>query len=67
VTALAGLTDYLDLTYVAGLSQSVPLHVKLRKGKQGWSDAQVVTSLALAGGDGVEDLEILEKDTIPAL
>ena len=65
MTALAGLPTYLDLAQVAGLSQSIQRHVKLRQGKQGWSDAQVVTSLVLlnlAGGDSVDDLGILEKD-----
>jgi hypothetical protein len=65
MTALAGLPTYLDLAHVAGLSQSIQRHVKLREGKQGWSDAQVITCLVLlnlAGGDVVEDLRILEKD-----
>ena len=65
MTALAGLPTYLDLAYVAGLSQSIQRHLKLREGKQGWSDAQLITSLVLlnlAGGDAVEDLGILEKD-----
>jgi hypothetical protein len=69
MTALAGLPAYLDLVldlvYVASLSQSIQRHVKLREGKPGWSDAQMVTALVLlnlAGGDAVEDLEILEKD-----
>ena len=65
MTALAGLPVYLDLAHVAGLSQSVQRHVKLRQGGQGWSDAQVVTSLVLlnlAGGDSVDDLRILEND-----
>ena len=65
MTALAGLPIYLDLAQAAGLSESSQRHVKLREGKQGWSDAQMITSLVLlnlAGGDAVEDLEILEKD-----
>ena len=65
MTALAGLPAYLDLVHVASLSQSIQRHVKLREGKPGWSDAQMVTALVLlnlAGGDAVEDLEILEKD-----
>ncbi len=65
MTALAGLPTYLDLAEVAGLSQSIERHVKLREGNQGWRDAQIITSLVLlnlAGGDSVEDLRILEKD-----
>ena len=62
---MAGLPVYLDLAYLAGLSQSVQRHGKLRQGGQGWSDAQVITPLVLlnlAGGDSVDDLRILEKD-----
>ena len=65
MTALMGLPLYLDLAYLAGLSQSIQRHLKLREGKQGWSDAQIITSLVLlnlAGGDSVEDLGIREKD-----
>ena len=65
MTGLTGLPLYLDLAYVAGLCQSIGRHLKRRRGKQGWSDAQLITSLVLlnlAGGDSVEDLEILEKD-----
>ena len=65
MTALAGLPTYLDLAYVAGLSPSIQRHLKLREGKPGWSDAQMITSLVLlnlAGGDAVEDLRILEND-----
>ena len=65
MTALAGLTSYLELGVGAGLLQWIEGHVNLRKGGQGWSDSQMVTSLLLlnlAGGDGVDDLRILEKD-----
>jgi hypothetical protein len=65
MTALAGLPIYLELAYVAGLSQSIQRHVKLREGKQGWTDSQTITSLMLlnlAGGECVDDLRILEKD-----
>ena len=37
----------------------------VNQGRQGWTDAQVVTSpvlLDLAGGECVEDLRLLEKD-----
>ena len=47
MTALAGLPAYLDLAHVAGLRASVESHVRLREGGQGWSDAQVITSLVL--------------------
>ena len=64
MTALAGLGAYLDLWQVAGLPRSVRRHLGV-EGAQGWTDEQVVTSLALlnlAGGECVEDLRLLEKD-----
>ncbi len=64
MTALAGLPAYLDLAHVLGLSKSVEQHLAVRAGR-GWTDAQVVTSLILlnlAGGDCVDDLDILEAD-----
>ena len=63
MTALAGLGAYWILQ-VAGLPQSVRRHLGV-EGAQGWTDEQVVTSLALlnlAGGECVEDLRLLEKD-----
>ena len=65
VTALAGLAAYLDLWQAAGLGESVRRHLGVNQGRQGWTDAQVVISLALlnlAGGESVEDLRLLEKD-----
>ena len=62
VTGLAGLPVYLDLAHVVGLRESIGRHVGLRAGSQGWTDAQMVTSLLLlnlAGGDCVEDIEKL--------
>ncbi|MFQ5874941.1 MAG: IS1380 family transposase [Dehalococcoidia bacterium] len=65
MTALGGLPAYLDLAHAAGLSKAVQRHVRLREGRQGWSDSQVINSLVLlnlAGGDAVDDLRVLEKD-----
>jgi hypothetical protein len=65
MTALAGLPVYLDLAHVMGLSRSVEKHLAVRASGRGWTDAQVVTSLVLlnlAGGDCVDDLDILERD-----
>ena len=73
VTALSGLAAYMDLARVAGLSESVRRHVGVREEGQGWTDAQMVTSLILlnlAGGECVDDprssrgqaLRVLEKD-----
>jgi hypothetical protein len=64
MTSLAGLPLYLDLAYALGLPESIKRHLSLRP-SQGWSDAQIVLSLvllALAGGDCVDDLKILEAD-----
>ena len=65
MTALAGLPVYLDLAQVMGLSRSVQEHLSVRADSRGWTDSQVVTSLVLlnlAGGDCVDDLDILEAD-----
>lgn len=65
MTALAGLPTYLDLACVAGLSQSIERHVKVREKGQGWTDSQVIMPLVLlnlAGGECVEDLNLLEQD-----
>jgi len=65
ITSLGGLPLYLDLAHTIGLFRSVREHIKIRQGNQGWTDSQVIMSLILlnlAGGDCVEDLEILEAD-----
>lgn len=65
MTALAGLPLYLDLARAAALSESIERHVSLRRGGQGWTDAQMLSSLILlniAGGDCVDDLRVLEGD-----
>jgi len=65
MTALGGLPIYLDLAKVIGLSKSIRKHLKVRDGSQGWTDIQVVLSIVLlnlAGGDCVDDIEVLESD-----
>ena len=65
MTALAGLGIYLDLANASGLWASIRRHVGVRAGEQGWTDQQVVMSLVLlnlAGGECVEDLDILQGD-----
>lgn len=65
MTGLAGLPLYLDLAHVVGLRDSLLKHLEVRNGGQGWTDAQIVTTLILlnlAGGECVEDLEKLEDD-----
>ncbi len=65
VTALSGLMTYLELMHLSGLRPSVERYLGLRKGGQGWTDSQVVTSLILlnlAGGESVTDLDVLASD-----
>ncbi|MEE8435131.1 MAG: hypothetical protein V3S64_10130, partial [bacterium] len=65
MTALAGLPVYLDLFEAMGLSRSIERQVRVRQA-QGWSDAQMITSLVLlnlAGGESVDDLRVLEADS----
>jgi len=65
MTSLAGLPAYLELGHVAGLRKSIERHIGVRRQSQGWTDAQVVTALMmlnLAGGDSVDDLQVLEFD-----
>ena len=73
MTGLSGLAMYLDMAQVAGMSQSVSRHVRVRESGQGWTDSQMIISLVmlnLAGGESVDDprsgrgqvLRILEAD-----
>ncbi len=73
MTALSGQMTYLELIHVSGSKSSVERCVGLREYGQGWTDSQIVMSLillnpvsskrqALAGGESVVDLDILEKD-----
>lgn len=55
---------YLDLIEVSGLADAIKQHVRVAGG-QGWLDLQMIIALVmlnLAGGDGLEDLERLERD-----
>jgi len=65
IIGLAGLPLYLDLARVVRLNESIQKHFKIKEGKQGWTDSQILISLILlnlAGGDCVDDLKILESD-----
>ena len=65
MTALAGLSPYLDLMQVAKIRESVERHIHLLENGQGWTAAQLVTHAVLvnlAGGDCVDDLERLSAD-----
>ena len=64
MTALAGLPLYLDLACALRIPKSIDRHLSFRP-SQGWTDSQMVLSLmllAIAGGDCVDDLKILEAD-----
>ena len=74
MTGLSGLMTYVELMHAAGLRSSVERHVRLRECGQGWTDSQMIISLmllnpvsstgqALAGGESVSDLDLLEKDS----
>jgi len=65
VTSLGGLALYSGLAHIMDLSGSVRGHIRVRQDTQGWTDSQMIMSLILlnlAGGDCVEDLNILEAD-----
>jgi hypothetical protein len=64
MTSRAGLPLCLDLAVALGIPKSIGHHLTFRP-SQGWTDSQMVLSLmllALAGGDCVDDLKILEAD-----
>lgn len=65
LTAFAGLFIYLDLMAASDLRDSVQTHLGFLDGKQGWTAYELLTALALlnlAGGQSVNDLDILERD-----
>ena len=65
LTAFAGLMLYLDLFAARQLRESADRHLGFLDGDQGWTVYELLTALALlnlAGGEGVNDLEILERD-----
>ena len=65
VTALGGLPLYLELLKACGLSEAIKREMAVC-GSRGWLDVQMLMSalvLNLAGGDCVDDLERLERDS----
>jgi hypothetical protein len=46
MTGFGGLPLYLDLAHVMGLSKSVEKNLGIRRNSQGWSDGEIVLSLA---------------------
>ena len=65
MTALSGLAVYLEMAEAMGLGEAIGRLVKVKERGQGWTDLQMVTALVLlnlAGGEGVDDLRLLEAD-----
>ena len=65
LTSLAGLPLYLELIKACGLGGAIQRRV-WAAGGQGWLDIQMVLAvifLNLSGGDCVEDIERLERDS----
>lgn len=61
---MGGLPIYMEMIHQVGLKEWVEEHVQVRGG-QGWNDWQMVTSVILlniAGGESVDDLDILSED-----
>lgn len=66
LTAFAGLFLYLDLFLACDLRAIVQCHLGFLDGEQGWTAYELLTALALlnlAGGESVNDIDILERDT----
>ena len=64
LTGRGGLPLYLELMAASGLGRLVERHVGV-SGERGWTDEQCVQALMLlnlAGGDCMDDLDILEAD-----
>jgi|WetSurMetagenome_2_1015567.scaffolds.fasta_scaffold129298_1 hypothetical protein len=65
MTALAGLPPYLELAFIAGMSDSIEKNLKIRSDSQGWTDTEQILALVMlniAGGNCVDDLRIIEGD-----
>jgi hypothetical protein len=65
LTAFAGLFIYLDLFAACRLRESVQKHLGFLDGEQGWTAYEHLTALALlnlAGGQTVNDIDVLEQD-----
>ncbi|MBV8104301.1 MAG: IS1380 family transposase [Hyphomicrobiales bacterium] len=65
LTSLAGLPVYFEMIAASGLAGAIRRYVRAA-GRQGWLDIQMtlaVVFLNLAGGECVEDVERLERDS----
>jgi hypothetical protein len=64
VTGLGGLPIWMEAIHQIGMKDWVEEHLHVRD-KQGWKDWQIVASILLlniAGGESVDDLNILSED-----
>jgi hypothetical protein len=64
LTGVSSLAPFMDLACGSGLVESIRRNVNAC-GEQGWTDSQMIMSLALlnlAGGECVDDLDQLEAD-----
>ncbi len=65
LTSLAGLPLYLELAHATNLFRNIHRWLKIRRSEQGFTDAQILSSLILlqiAGGDSIDDLNQLRSD-----
>lgn len=65
-TSLAGLPLYLDLLASIGFRDVCGKIMSVRKNQQGWTDNEMIQALLLlnlAGGDCVDDMNVLEQDS----
>jgi hypothetical protein len=65
ITAWAGLPSVLDAMRVFGLDEAVREHIKVRKRNRGYCESKKVEALVLlmaAGGECVDDIEMLKAD-----
>jgi hypothetical protein len=53
MTGMAGMPLYLDLLQRMGLYGSIGRHVRVKEGRQGWSDPRVILSYAAEPGGRV--------------
>ena len=66
ITGLAGLPLYLDMMQVSRLREAIEHRLGVMGPQQGWTSTQHILSvilLNLAGGDCVDDLEVLNNDS----
>jgi len=64
-TRFAGLPVFFELGLVLGIKESVEKHIPCRRECDGWKAWEIIIALILlnlAGGEHIEDIEVLERD-----